>query len=192
MSVVNIHLAIDLPVWNKIQSNITRNENGIRGAVDFPESIALQLKAPKHRMWKAPNAVGSPDIMVMWRVPLVLNEAGTGLQLVGDLVALYGNKIEVFGAWNTDGTQLGWDTAPITFDADGMEEPVYDLRYTHAPDYGFWHTTDNALYPQSQHALSTMPDDVVTDENGVELSRTVATAFSDVLAYAGDKPRIYL
>lgn len=83
------------------------------------------------------------------------------LSKIGELI----QSAVVVGAWNPDGSQYG---TTIVIGVDGVETIV-----------------GTPIYPLHPKLLDFMPDDVVYDENGLEVSRKRPTKLKQVHKYLG-------
>ena len=183
-NLINVIFAIDLPVWNQLRSNFIRNENGQRSrTVEFSDEQEAQLRNHFSGLWKTPNTVGAPDVVVSWYVPDTLNDAKTRLKFVDDIVAINPAKIEVFGAWHENGAPYGTVLIPDKWDYSNPENPVLV-----EPE----HLEGSPIYLQHLDLLSAMPDDIVYDEQGDEISRQPATNFKEVHKLMGWNDRIFI
>lgn len=198
---INVWLAIEKSNWQAFRNNF-RMKNDPSGALDadgnpvqiprrkdFSKRMMKFLRRHTHGHWKAPTiTVNGTDYEFR-----VLN-----LYISGDTVGAHQDPQEddpklwelrrirqilpgrefILGAWDTKtGVQYGQTLVPATYDVNGDELTPETI-------------TGDAVYPiNNVRVRRFLPDDVTSDEDGNEISRTPASAFKQCNKLQGHPDR---
>lgn len=170
---INALIAFNSTQIDGFMDNFRFDANGDRLATDFdnygelspynPANLSVNLQA--EGMWKPRSEAGpATTILATMLVSDELNGEGKAT-MIEYLRSFFDGRFQVLGVWQQNGLPLGQ-----SFDEEGV-------------------VVGNKTYPLHPQYLKWMPDDVVRDVDGNELSRTDATAFKQVNLYAGWKNR---
>lgn len=184
MSWVNVILAVNDDTWQRLKDNFTLvdPEDLSLGYVqnDLTNAERRKLRGAYRGHWKSPTLGGTVYHAISLYVPAERIGETDQLKYVEYLPNKWPNKFIIIGVWNRDGTQWGTYKVPAQWDISDPWNPVQTVPETIA---------GTPVYPIPAQALQLMPDDVIYDANGQEISRNTATNFKNVHTLSGWKER---
>ena len=164
MSYVNVLFALKDSHYQRLLDNFRLDANGdiVQQPPDFTPTERRKLK--NHYSGRWPEAAIGVDIYqtLSFTFPMILenqNDITAGHKWIEFLKTKWPDVWTVVGCWERDGEWWGVDQI------------------------------GSAIYPIHPQHMKIMPDDVVYDEDGNEISRTPAAAPKDVNLVCGWSPR---